>query len=228
MKILFTAATTFEIAPLFEELNKKVSLTNENQLITFQSKYISISILITGVGITATTYALTKCLQKNKFDIVINAGICGAYHNQLVIGDVISIISEEFGDFGVTDAQGNFLDAFDSHFYSNNTFPFCNGKLINEVGESGTYFKKAKGVTVNQSSGAVMAIEKLHNKFNADVETMEGAAFFYVCLHEKVNFLSIRAVSNYVTERNKEAWNIPLAVENLNKALIQVTDFYQF
>ena len=37
---------------------------------------------------------------------------------------------------------------------------------------------------------------------------MEGAAFFYVCLKEKVNFFQIRAISNFVEKRNKKNWEI--------------------
>ena len=48
---------------------------------------------------------------------------------------------------------------------------------------------------------------------------MEGAAFFYVCLVKNIKFIQIRSVSNFVEERNKKAWKIPLAIENLNKEL---------
>ncbi len=54
------------------------------------------------------------------------------------------------------------------------------------------------------------------------METMESAGVFYVCLMEKVNFLAIRAISNFVEPRNKEAWNIPLAIANLNRVLFEI------
>ena len=57
---------------------------------------------------------------------------------------------------------------------------------------------------------------------------MEGAALHYVCLHEKIPFLQLRTVSNYVGERNKTKWNIADAFENLNLELVtlinQITD----
>ena len=52
---------------------------------------------------------------------------------------------------------------------------------------------------------------------------MEGAAFFYVCLCENIPFLQIRAISNYVEQRNEKNWNIPLAIKNLCLTLI---DFF--
>ena len=62
---------------------------------------------------------------------------------------------------------------------------------------------------------------KLVNKFNPDIETMEGASFMYVCLNEGVNFIQLRAISNYIEKRNKQNWNINLAIENINNLLIK-------
>jgi futalosine hydrolase len=50
---------------------------------------------------------------------------------------------------------------------------------------------------------------------------MEGAAFFYACEEANVDGLQVRAISNYVEKRNKENWNLALAVKNLNDWLIQ-------
>ena len=53
----------------------------------------------------------------------------------------------------------------------------------------------------------------------ADVETMEGAAFFEVCLERGVPFAEIRVVSNQVGERDHARWDIPLALQRLEEAL---------
>jgi futalosine hydrolase len=50
---------------------------------------------------------------------------------------------------------------------------------------------------------------------------MEGIAFHYACKQAKIPFLQIRAISNYVTPRNKSEWEIPLAIQNLNQYLIE-------
>jgi futalosine hydrolase len=51
---------------------------------------------------------------------------------------------------------------------------------------------------------------------------MEGATFFYICRGEKIPFLAIRAVSNYVEPRNRGKWNIPLALGNLAEKLAEL------
>jgi futalosine hydrolase len=62
----------------------------------------------------------------------------------------------------------------------------------------------------------------LQSRFSPDIETMESAAFFYVCLQEKIPFLALRAISNKVEPRDKSKWNIPLAMQNLSNVLKNV------
>jgi futalosine hydrolase len=59
-------------------------------------------------------------------------------------------------------------------------------------------------------------------KFNPDIETMEGATFFYICSRENIPFLAVRAISNRVEKRNRESWNIALALDNLSVKLIEI------
>jgi len=56
----------------------------------------------------------------------------------------------------------------------------------------------------------------LSGRIQPQLESMEGAAFFYACTQAGVPCLQIRAVSNYVEKRNRDAWQIGLAIKNLN------------
>ena len=62
-------------------------------------------------------------------------------------------------------------------------------------------------------------MKKLFEKFNADIESMEGAAFHYVCLLRKANFVQIRSISNIVGERDKTKWKMKEAIASLNNEL---------
>jgi futalosine hydrolase len=53
---------------------------------------------------------------------------------------------------------------------------------------------------------------------------MEGAAFFYACRQFNIPCLQIRAVSNYVEKRNRDNWDIPLAIKNLNNFAIELVN----
>jgi futalosine hydrolase len=51
---------------------------------------------------------------------------------------------------------------------------------------------------------------------------MEGAAIAMVCEKENIPYLQVRSISNYVTKRNTNEWNIPLAIKNLNASIIKI------
>jgi futalosine hydrolase len=72
---------------------------------------------------------------------------------------------------------------------------------------------------VNKVHGAEMSISATAAKLNPQLESMEGAAFFYACSQFSLPSIQIRAVSNYVERRNRDQWNIPLAIDNLNQFL---------
>ena len=53
---------------------------------------------------------------------------------------------------------------------------------------------------------------------------MEGAAFLFCCMKENIPCVQIRSISNFVEKRNKDNWNIPLAIENLHKEIIKILE----
>jgi futalosine hydrolase len=53
---------------------------------------------------------------------------------------------------------------------------------------------------------------------------MEGAAVHYVCVREKIPFVQIRSISNYIGDRNKKNWKIKEAVGTLNTELIRLVE----
>ena len=79
---------------------------------------------------------------------------------------------------------------------------------------------KVKAITVNKVHGNAASIAKALTYFKPQTESMEGASVFYACQMSNIKCLQVRAISNYVTPRNKENWKIGLAIDNLNKWLI--------
>ncbi len=203
MKILVVAATEMEIEP-------------------FIRANTDIETLICGVGIPSTVFHLTKKLLAEKYDIVIQAGIAGTFSKQVKKGEVISVGQDTFADIGVEENK-QFKTVFELGFVDKNEFPFSYGWLTNESDIFKTLpFICGVGITVNKVSDKKKLSKQLYKKFNADIETMEGAAFHYVCLQQGIPFLQIRSVSNKVGERDKTKWRIKEAVENLNVELIKL------
>ena len=72
---------------------------------------------------------------------------------------------------------------------------------------------------MNKVHGNEESIDRLLKQFDVEVESMEGAAVALVCEQENIPYIQLRGISNYVTKRNRDAWDIPLAVKNLNDTL---------
>jgi futalosine hydrolase len=53
---------------------------------------------------------------------------------------------------------------------------------------------------------------------------MEGAAFMSACLMHKVQFAQVRAVSNLVERRNRDAWKLDVAIRNLGVSALRIID----
>lgn len=219
MKFLIVAATIFEIQPLLNHLQKK---EEKGGLQLFSYSFTDIDILITGIGMVATTYRLSK-LSLSSYDLVINAGVAGAFTREISIGTVVNVQSEVFAEVGAEDGDG-FLDLQQMGLGLEECFNH-KGELINPTNVSLTGLKQlplVKGVTVNTVHGNEKSISELINRLSPDIESMEGGAFFYVCINERVPFVELRAISNYVERRNKANWDLKLAIDNLNTVLLEL------
>lgn len=214
MNILLTSATNKEISLISDYILKN------NSNIKFNGNKVNIDFFVTGIGITSTSYYLTKKVLQKKYDLIINLGIAGSFKDDIKLGEIVNVKSQTFADFGVDD-DGIFNSVFDINLIDANKFPFKNGKLQNETNiDFLKEIKNVNGITVSTVSGENKKILKLINKYNPDIETMESAAFFYICMMENVNFIELRAISNYIETRDKSKWKIDLAISNLNKFII--------
>ena len=209
MNILVTAATEKEIGPLLDKLS-----LNNGYLAGKQ-----VSVLITGVGGANTVYRLTKQLQLQQYDLVIQAGIAGTFTNELAKGELVLVKQDCFGDLG-TEAQHQFSTIFQAGLGDADAFPFSNGWLVNDHALlNHTGYKVINAVSVNKVSDSLIQKEQMISQFDPAIESMEGAAFHYVCLQEKIPFLQLRSISNEVGDRNKANWNFTDAIINLDEGL---------
>lgn len=177
--------------------------------------------LIAGVGNVAATFHLTRQLLKKKYDFLIFVGIAGGFDiENYPIGSVLEVVNEHFADMGIEKIEQEkyqLTTLFEENIVEQQTYPFVEGKLSNHLPM--TDLDKINGVTVNSITTYTPKIDYYQKKYNAVVETLENGSYFYVAQQFKINFCSIRSISNKVGERNKAFWNIPEALYNLNNAL---------
>ena len=168
-------------------------------------------VLITGVGMVNTAMNLTKELIKSDYDLVINMGIAGSFSDDVKIGDVVEVVEDTFSEIGFEDGD-KFSEFTDFRIKTSYSV------------KSKTNLRKAKGVTINTVHGKEDSITEIVNRINSDIETMEGASVFKACEELDVSCMQIRAISNNVEIRNKDNWDIDLAIRNLNSEVEKIID----
>lgn len=220
MEILIVVATESEIAAFREYLRAHWIASSHDR---YTRGECTVEILVTGVGMHRTAFALGRRLTHTLPDLCINAGIAGAFPGKAEIGAVVHVISEVIGDLGAEDRDGNFLSMDDLGLEEDLS---SSGGLVNTSAGQFQFLPTARGLTVQTAHGSNMSISIAIARWDADVETMEGGAFFYCCLKTGVPFLEIRAVSNIVAPRDRESWNIPLALHNLHRQLLEIITFF--
>lgn len=214
MHILLVAATPFEIEPTFAWLENHYTQTSEG---VFEKGQNQVELLVTGVGMMATAFQLGSSFTRKQPDWAINAGIAGAFDAKLNLGDVVQVVGERFGDLGVEEADGRFTDLGEMGFMQQSWLPNPNPPIPSLV--------LCQGLTVNKVHGTEESIQKIRSKYpEAQIESMEGAAFFHACLEAQIPFVEIRSISNRVEPRNRDAWDLPLAIAQLNTVLIGILE----
>jgi futalosine hydrolase len=200
MRILVVSATSFEV----EDLKSEVG-----------SRKPEVEFLLTGVGMVAASFALGQHLATNQYDLAINLGIAGSFDRTIALGEIVEIVEDRLSELGAED---------DEAFLPIEALGFGEGVFKTDTRLSSyndQQLKQVTAITVNTVHGHEPSIQKLTARIRPQLESMEGAAFFYACKQVGVPCLQIRAVSNYVEKRSRDAWQIGLAIKNLNSFAIE-------
>ncbi|WP_316802278.1 futalosine hydrolase [Pedobacter nototheniae] len=197
MKTLVVAATKAELTFIYQQFN----LPEEDFVETKD-----FDLLITGVGMVATAFALGKHLS-SKYKLVINLGIAGCFDRSIELGSLLNITTDTFAELGAE--NGNDFLSIDDLGFGESTY---NNRSTLKID-----LPTALAITVNRVSGHEKSIANLIKRLNPTTEGMEGAAVFFACKRENIDCIQIRSISNYVEPRNKDNWKIGLAIKNLNQ-----------
>ncbi len=213
--ILIVSATELEVEGFLK--NRQIELVKLLNIKRFFLDNKRIDVLITSVGMVATSYSLTRVLSEITYDYVINMGICGSFNEHLKIAEVVEVVQEIFAEMAVDTAEG--LKPFRNTKEANILITQKNLILIPIITPSLNKLKKVRAITVNTVTGTPERKEMLTALYNPDIESMEGAAFVYVCNAFKVPCLQIRSISNKTGYYNKTDWHIEEAIQELTKTV---------
>jgi nucleoside phosphorylase len=156
--------------------------------------------LVTGVGILSAAISLSKAFQKRRYESAIQIGIAGAYNSSgLQLGDIVEVKS---------DCLIEFLPWEPNTFFASGMLPSGNNSETTILAKGATVFSCSNTEEMEKARGSL-----------AQVESMEGAAFFAACKEYNVEAMQIRAISNYPTKNKKNEWKT-------EEALLKLKNFF--
>lgn len=222
MRVLLVSSSQREVRLLRDKLTFVSKISPE--LSNYKAETLDVDILVVGHGSVFMAYYLTKTIHAFSYDLVINIGVACSFDYFLELGFVVNVVQDQFADLGYEE-KDKFFTLFEKELMSEDSFPFT-GEILRSLGNFEINVVESlipvRSITVNTLHGKQETIQKIKSKFKCEIETMSGAAFFYVCLMEKIPFLQIRSVSNFVEIRKVDNWNFPLAIGNLTTTILDI------
>ncbi len=193
----------------------------------------------TGIGKTNAAHSVTTSIEKYSPDLIISFGIGGAYpHSGIQPGDIAIAESEIYGDEGLLLRDGfHTMDKIGIPVLKKGRKKYFNEFIIDKKLVKKAYniisahasnnIKCRAGtfITVSTCTGTIKRANELSKRFNAICENMEGAAIAHVCTIYSIPFIEIRGISNQVEDRDKTRWDIRLASENCQEAIIKTIKY---
>jgi futalosine hydrolase len=205
---LVVAATNIEIKHLYNvhgvnPINTSLLKLSDN-----------IDCIITGIGQYNTIKSVTQHINiYGKPTSIINIGIAGAYNKSDKLSSLVRVVKDIAFDQKVI--HKNTIQSWQEAFLPN-------AKSNIFMPESPSYsekltLKKATGLTSDTISDNPDRIAQIIAKYKPTVETMEGAACFYIANEYEIPAIQIRSISNYVGNSDKSQWKIEESIQELNR-----------
>ena len=175
-----------------------------------------VEVLIGGVGPVDAASRVARALAQKRYDLVIGAGIAGAFRGVANVGDGV-VIGEEIIDLNLETGERIVLP--DGAVIADRV-P-ADAQLIEAITALG--FPQVRGITVTQVTSTDATAERLRQR-GAEVETMEGFAILRAAQLAGVPAVGIRGISNIVGDRDKSEWNFEAGLTGLRRTLNATLD----
>jgi futalosine hydrolase len=222
MHVLIVSATPLEIAPIVAQLGRP--LARSPRVTAYRRSGHDVDVLLTGVGMVATASWCSRTLARTPYDLALNFGVCGSFDRALEPGRVVHVVADRIAELGAEDGDA-FLTIEQLNLVGEDAF--TGGQLVNVAPPDNAALSRllaVGGITVNTVHGNERSIAAVVRRFAPQVESMEGAAFMHACLIHTLAFAQVRAVSNVVEKRNRDAWRMADAIGSLAITALNIID----
>jgi futalosine hydrolase len=182
----------------------------------------NVEILVTGVGPVEAAVTTTRALAASSPDIVINAGIGGGFRGRAAVGDAFAIDSDYLAELGLEDGTpmpplpggARLIARADS---DEELIELCRG----------TGARVGSAITVATITTTSQRAANLADRFEAEIEAMEGFAVMRAAGTAGIPALELRGVSNLVGPRAEGGWDFDAGARSVAVLLNRFLDAFE-
>lgn len=170
-----------------------------------------VTTLLTGVGPVEAACSVSHALAAQRYKLVINAGIAGAFDGVAPVGTGV-VVADDWLELGREDGHPIVLPEGSTIADRVASDPVLVARL------SARGLPALHGVTVSRVTGSEDTAARLAAE-GAQVETMEGFAVLRAATLAGVPAIALRGISNRVGLRERSGWNFHAGIEGMERAL---------
>jgi futalosine hydrolase len=185
--------------------------------------YQVVNLGVVGIGVASAGLGLGILLAHTGADIVIMTGSGGTFPGTgLSIGDVAVASSETFAELGICagsgigDARSLGLSGLSQEI----PLDAVMARSLTECSADSFTMKLGRFLTVAGVSASERHVQRRQERFHPLMENMEGFALALASQKFGIRAGEVRGVSNVVGNRDKASWNLSLANERAQDALL--------
>ena len=168
-------------------------------------------LLETGVGPVDAASAVARALASARYDLVVNAGIAGAFAGAAAVGDAVAV-GEELFELSLETGKPLSLPS------GKRVTDAARGDaaLLERLAKAG--FPILRGITVARVTASDATAARLAG-LGAQVESMEGFAVMRAAERAGVPVVQVRGISNRVGARDEAGWDFEAGRRGLQRVL---------
>lgn len=175
---------------------------------------------VSGVGPASAAASTATALATASYSLVINMGIAGGFVGQAEIGSLVVANEIIAADLGSQTPDG--FISMDELGFGSARVP-VDARMVTQVAEAlqaaGLLTTIGPVLTVSTTTGTAATAQELAARVpGAVAEGMEGYGVATAAQQHGVSVLEIRAISNPVGPRDRDAWRIKEALQTLEAA----------
>lgn len=170
-----------------------------------------VELLVTGVGPVEAAASISRALAQSSYDLVISAGIAGAFEGAAQLGEGVVVTDEQLELDLETGIPISLPDGASVVNRASSDLT-----LVDRLVELG--FRAVRGITVPRVTATDGSAARLA-AFGVGVETMEGFAALRAAEIAGVAAIEVRGISNIVCDRKNSRWDFAAGAQGVEKIL---------